>query len=597
MLAITVVAGFALSAQSVRTQTPQQVAVGEPFTVTFSVTGGNAQAMPRPLQLPNCVYRYGPAVSSVTQMQIVNGQQSVYSRNDYTYTYIAEKAGSCKIPSFEITVGGKTLRTESRTINILPQGRNARQSESRQQQQQQQSRNEAPVQGSGKKVTSDDIFIEVQLSKSKLYQQEAVIATIKAYTLYEAQLVSTPVLPAFDGFLSEELPVATTAKREHYRGENYWSCELKKCLLFPQKSGTLSINSGSFDLKVVTYHVVSNGYIPVQVPTEHFITTKTRKVNVNVLPLPQPQPAGFFGAVGKFSVNTSLEPQLLHTNEAATYKIVVSGTGNVKYMNSPELDLGTQAEVYNPESENNAKFNGSTLQGSFTTTYTIVPQKVGELEIEAAPFVYFDPSAGKYVTVEMPAIKRKVLQGSAPVVADNVISNDMTDILHIKQLGKDKGDVGPERVYGSWYYVLCYILLIIGAAATVYAYRRHLKVEADVVGRKNARANRVAVKRLRYAAADMKTGNAEAFYAHLSSALWGYVSDKLNIPASALTRDNITEKLQAYGAAPAVIDRTIEVLDRCEMARFTPDMGQNDMPGIYADASNIINDLENGKNK
>lgn len=579
-----------MTSQTVSVQAPQQVAVGEPFTVTYVIVNGQASAMPRPLQLPNCVYRYGPAVSTIQQIQVVNGQQSMYTRNDYTYTYIAEKAGTCKIPSFDINVGGKTVRTQNRTISILSQGRSARQAEAQQQA-------ATPQQGAKSTVTSDDIFIEVQLSKSKLYQQEAVIATIKAYTLYECQLVSTPVLPAFDGFLSEELPVSTQARREHYRGDNYWSCELKKCLLFPQKSGTLSINSGSFDLKVTTYHRVSNGYIPVNVPTDHFITTKTRKVTVNVTPLPQPQPVGFCGAVGKFNVNTTFEPQTLHTNEAATYTIKVTGTGNVKYINAPQLDLGTAAEVFTPESESDAKFNGSTLQGTFTTTYTIMPQKVGQLEIEAAPFVYFDPSTGKYVTIQMPGYSRKVLQGSAPAAADNEISSEMTDILHIKKLSAAKDDIDTHHIFGSWIYALCYIILICGAVATLFIYRRHLRLQADMAGRRTARANRVATKHLRHAHADLKAGNADEFYNNLSTAIKGYLSDKLNIASSALTRDNIAERLEQHGVSQTVIDKTIAVLDTCEMARFTPELSKGDMSQIYANATEIINDIENAKKK
>lgn len=592
LVAVQLTIGMCSFAQSVKISAPNQVVEGELFTVSYIIENGQPQSLPRPLNLPNCTYKYGPAPTTVQQsMSKGNGRQTSYSRIDYTYTFVAQKAGASQIPSFNVNVSGKNIKTPSRTISILPKGRQARQQE----QQEQRGQAAAPA-GPKSTVTSDDVFIEVQLSKSKLYQQEAVIATIKAYTLYPCQLVSTPVLPAYDGFLSEELPVNSQGQREHYRGDNYWSCELKKCLLFPQKSGALTINSGSFDLKVVTYHTVTNGYIGVNVPTDHYITTKTRQVTVNVTPLPEPQPAGFCGAVGHFNVNTSLEPQTLHTNEAATYTIKVSGTGNVKYINAPQLDLGSQAEVFTPESDSEAKFNGSTLQGTFTTTYTIMPQKVGELEIEPTPFVYFDPTEGKYITIQMSGYKRKVLQGTAAAV-DNEIPTEMTDILHIKNLSNTGDDVDTDRAYGSWQYVLCYLLLICGSGTAIFTYRRRLRLQADVVGRRTARANKVATKHLRHAYADLKADRTDEFYNNLSTAIKGYLSDKLNIAASALTRDNITDQLIAYGASPELTDKTIDLLDKCEMARFTPDLMKSDMHQIYNDATNIINDIESTKKK
>jgi hypothetical protein len=577
---------------SLSVQAPGQVIQGRNFTVTFRLVNAEGSISTAP-ELKGCVLRYGPAKSTMQSYEYINGKSSSTTTYDYSFTYYAEKAGTTTIPSMSLTVDGKTLKSQPKTITILPPDKSA------QQDSRQSAGNGAPAgsvnSGNVKKINPNDLIVTVTLSKNHIYEQEAVIATIKVYTKHNISSFRATTLPSFDGFLSEELEVHEQPKIEHFRGDNYYSAVLKRCLLYPQKSGTLKINSGRYDVTLETYEEISNGFFITRRPIEQNITTVSNQVTVNVSPLPQPQPADFSGAVGRFTVNTSLEPQTLRTNEAATFTYTVSGTGNIKYLKTPDIDFGPGIEDYDPESESDAHFNGSDMTGTFTATYTIVPQQVGDFHLGAQKFVYFDPEKKTYVTLNIPEYSRRVAKGAATAataVQQTGIDKQIDDILYIKPLKGEKLHQEHERAFYTTLYLLCYILIAAALIATILIYRRQLKLNADVAGRRTARANRVANKRLKLARAEMQQHHNDAFYTALSSALWGYIGDKLGIPASALTRENVSEKLAEAGASEELIEQTIHVIDECEMARFTPEHSDTEVSTLYQNATDVINGLE-----
>jgi len=576
----------AATAQSLKVIANPYVVQGRNFTVTFRVTNAEG-AVQRAPELANCQLLYGPGVTTMQSTQIVNNRVSSTVIYEYSFVYRANKPGRVTIPSVSINAEGKTIKSSPFTFEVLPPDRseqnNGGGTPSRPQ----------PTSSSGPDIRPTDLIVTVTMSKNGIYEHEAVVATIKVYTKHAITSFRATTLPVFEGFLSEELPVNDPVKIEHFRGENYYSAVLKRCLLYPQKSGTLSINSGRYDVTLETYERISQGFMVTQRPVRKNITTTSNSVNVSVKALPEPKPAGFDNAVGNFKVTTSLEPAQLRTNEAATYTVTITGSGNIKHLTTPDITFPHGVELYTPESSADASFTGQDMHGTFTATYTMVPQDEGSLTIPGWDFVYFNPSAARYETVEIPAYERKVLRGSAP--AQGTAQKDvaaMKDIEHIKQLRPDSLEKSPQPVFGTVIYVLCYIITILALVAAAIIYRHRINLRADVQGRRTARANRVAVRRLREARKAMAAHHNDEFYAILARALWGYLSDKLRIPASALTRDNIQEKLAATGAGDTLITRTIAILDDCEMARFTPMHSDMEVSTLYDQAVGVIKDLE-----
>lgn len=576
---------------------PRNVVQGRNFALTFRVTNGDANAPAAP-QLKGCTLLFGPATSTMQSTEIINGRMTTSSSVDFSYTYRADEPGVVDVPEVSVSAGGKTLRSRAAQFRILPGEEPSGNSGGGRPQ-------AAPdydgVQASSPgRVSADDLLVRVSFSKSTVYEQEPVVATIKVYTKYDISSFMPTTQPAFEGFLTEELPVSMETTLENYNGKNYHTAVLKRLLLYPQKSGKLSVNTGKYDVTIVQYETINMGFFRTQHPVERQITTSSNAATLTVRPLPEPRPAGFSGAVGTFSVSTALEPELMRTNEASVYSYIVKGTGNIKYLSEPGLQFPAGIDAYTPKTDINASVvGGSNMSGTFRTDYTIVPQEVGNFTIEGQPFVYFNPAEEKYVTVDVPPTPIKVLRGTgAPAdVRQNEINTGIEDILHISP--SDSGrQTGPRTfVFRSATYWILFGAVVALLVIAAVAYRREIRLRADVSGRRLAKAGRVASKRLRVAREAMNAKQNDRFYATLAQALWGYISDKLSISASQLTRDNVADKLHAYGIGDEAAAAVIAVLDECEMARFTPSHSDSEVAELYNRASAAIKNIEDVKKR
>ena len=596
LLALIITMGMQAIAQvSFTADAPRQVIQGNKFNVKYILRNAEGSNFQEP-QVEGAIKLYGPSVSTSSSYQWINGQGSKSSSEEYTILYRAEKAGTYTIPAATIEADGKRYSTKQLTIEILPPDNS---DNSGNQSQQGVRVDDINTQSSSKPLSAKDLFVRIEMSKQKVYEQEAVVCTIKLYTKYNISKFMPTIQPSFDGFLIEELPnQASLNNIEHYNGENYMVAELKKCILFPQKSGKLTITSGNYDVTIVQYEVVRSVFGPMRQPVETNVQVKSNSASVNILPLPTPKPESFSGAVGKFSVSTEVKPDKFKTYEAATYNYIVSGSGNIKYVKTPEINFPSQFDVYDPQNVVNVKPSGSTVKGTSKFEYTFIPQYVGDYEIPESKFTYFDPSSGKYETINIPAKTISVAKGvasAATVVAKDVeIKN--TDILHIKS-----GDLGLSKNHGmylsSFAYWLWYILPVIILITILWMYRKSIKERSNIQMMKTKRANKVAQKRLKLAKSFMQANDSNKFYAEILKALWGYLSDKLSIPVSELSRENITSELERYGAEETVVSELISVLDKCEFAQYAPELGGSNMNEVYEEASDIMDKLENTKRK
>ena len=594
VLAISVVANAADVSFSV--DYPRQVVQGNKFQISFSLRNAEGNGFKAP-EVGGCKLLYGPSKSSSYSSQWVNGVSSSSSSEEYTMVYRADQAGKYTVGSATVSVGGKQYSTKPFTIEILPPDRSAQSSSNRGSQSVQI--DNANTQTAGKQVSSKDLFVRIILSKSNVYEQEAVVCTIKLYTKYQISQFIANIQPSYNGFLIEELPVSPNLNEiEHVNGENYMVAELKKCILFPQQSGKLTITSGTYDVTVVQYEQFRTPFGIMRQPVEKQLQVKSNTSSVNILPLPEPKPASFNGAVGNFTVSTEIKPQVLKTYEAATYSYIIRGSGNIKYLKSPTIGFPSQFDVYDPQNNINAKPSGSTVSGTVTIDYTFIPQFVGKYEIPGTEFTYFNPATRKYETLTTQKYDLTVAKGSgaASQAPKGGIEQKNRDILHIKTGDLHLKQEHSYAVEGFGYW-LWYIVPLLLLAAVLFYYRKALKARSDMQLMRTKRANKVAQKRLRAAKQWMRAGDKNKFYAEVLTALWGYLSDKIQIPVSELNKENISAELTNYGATDEVIAAVIEVLNNCEFAQYAPELSGNDMESIYSAAADAMDKLENTKRK
>ena len=567
-------------------KTPSGVVAGNKFTLTISIKNGESSSIDAPA-LSGCDLLYGPAVSNMHSYSYVNGKSTSTSINEYSFTYRANKAGSVSVPPVAVHIDGRTYSTKSTSFNVLPPDSRAN------------NRNDvhfddASSQSADKPISGNDVFVRIIMSKNSCYEQEPIVCTIKLFTKYSISSFVATQQPSFDGFLSEELEVPQGSTQEHYNGQNYYTAVLKRCLLFPQKSGKLTVSSGKYDLTVEQMEQYQEGpFISVR-PIQKQIKINSNTGSLNVTPLPQPAPEGFDGAVGHFSIESNLSNDVLRTNETSSLILTIKGNGNIKYLKEPKVTFPDSFDLYTPKTDVDVAIVGESFAGTMRYEYTFSPQQIGKFVIPATTFVYFDPVTRQYVTLKTSPIEAKVTRGTSSAKTGVEVKND--DILHIKTGDYDVARSHSFIIESTWYW-LAFAMLTLGLIAALIVSRKSASRNADVARLKMTKANKVARKRLKLARQFMVSHKFDQFYEELLRAMWGYLSDKLTMPLSDLTRENVSSKLADYGVDDNVINDVIYVLDECEMSRYTPSNSDSKVEELYEKSSSSINNMESIKRK
>lgn len=589
ILISTVIGAWADDKITFTANAPEVVVSGDQFRLSYTVNTKKVRDFRAP-NIKDFEVLMGPSRS--VQYQSINGVES----NTITYTYIlmAGKEGTYKIPGATIVADGNNYTSNSVDIKVLPtdQSDNSGNSGSN------AARNQA-----GGQITNNDLFITATASKTDVYEQEAILLTYKIYTKVNLTQLHGD-MPDLKGFHTQEveLPSQKQWTLEHYKGSNYNTTVYSQYVLFPQQSGKLEIPSITFD-GTISQMVASadpfdaffNGGSYVNVSKK----IVTPKVMINVKELPAGKPANFSGGVGEFTISSSISTQELKTNDAITLKLVISGTGNMKLINTPEVGFPQDFEIYDPKVENKFNLTRSGLAGSKVIEYLAIPRHAGNYTIPPVEFSYFDLKSQSYKTLKTDAYTLNVAKGEGN--SDQVVAN-FTSKEDLKVLGKDiryiktgETSLTPKDDYffGSVSYYLWYVIPFSLFVIYLIIYRKQALENANIAKVRTKKANKVATKRMKNAGKLLAEKNMSAFYDEVLKALWGYISDKLNIPVSQLSKDNIEEELARYGVSEELVKAFIDTLNECEFARYAPGNQNEAMDKVYASAIDVISKMEN----
>lgn len=540
----------------------------------------------------------GPSRSQQSSIQIINGKRTSNSSTAFTYILLAGNPGTYTIPAASVEVNGEKVFSNAISIKVLPQDQTSGNSGNNGGGSASSSRSQA----AGSRISANDLFITATASKTTVHEQEAILLTYKVYTVVNLRQLYGK-MPDLKGFHTQEveLPQQKTFTLEHYKGRNYNTTVWSQYVLFPQQTGKLEIPSITFD-GVVAQQTISDdpfdaffnggGYVEVKKK----ITTP--KVVINVQPI-SAKPAGFSGAVGEFKLASSINATDVKTNDAVTIKLTLSGTGNMKLIGTPEVKFPQDFEIYDPKVTDDYKLTNSGLTGTKTFEYLAIPRHAGNFTIPAIEFTYFDLKSNSYKTLKTEAYNLKVAKGQGN--ADQVIS-DFTNKESVKMLGKDirfiklgdsslrpKGDF----FFGTVGYYLCYLIPLLLFVVFAVIYRQKALENANVAKVKTKKANKVATRRMKLAGKLLAENKKNEFYDEVLKALWGYISDKLSIPVSQLSKDNIEAELTNYGVQEALIAEFIGVLNECEYARYAPGNENEAMDKVYSASVEVISKMEN----
>ena len=577
---------------------PDVVVVGDQFRLSYTVTTQKVKDFRAP-SIKGFDVLMGPSRSEQSSTQIVNGSVSSTSSITFTYILMANTAGEFTVPGASIVADGNQMISNSVKIKVLPQDQNHNSSR-------RNNDNSSSIQpSSNASVSNQDLFITATASKTNVYEQEAFVLTYKIYTRESNLQLNNAKLPDFKGFHSQEIEMTTNARwtPEHYKGRNYYTTVYRQFVLFPQQSGKLFIEPAQFQMTVNkpvqsadpfdAFFNGGNNVIEIKKP----ITTP--KIAINVNPLPAGKPTNFLGGVGEFNISSSINSKELKTNDAITIKLVISGTGNLKLISNPEIKFPDDFEVYDPKVDNQVRLTKEGLTGNKVIEYLAIPRHAGTYKIPGVSFSYFDIRSKSYKTLNTEDYVINVEKGA--VNADQVIAN-FTNKEDLKVLGEDIRYIKQNEVtfqpkgsffYGSMSYWLFYIIPALAFILFFIIYRKQAAENANVAKMRTKKANKVAIKRMKLAGKLLSENKKDAFYDEVLKALWGYISDKLNIPVSRLSKDNIEEKLRNHGVSEELIKEFLNALNDCEFARFAPGDENQAMDKVYSSSIEVISKMEN----
>ena len=576
-----------ISAQRVHCSAPRSVEVGSKFQIEYVIDASDVSAF-RLGNIPEGIeILYGPNQSEVSSYQYVNGHLSGSTTVTVSYVAMATRGGNFTIPPAMVVANGRRMSTESMRVRVngsAPAAATA------------QSRGGGRVEKTVGNPGHGDLFILVSASKTHVHEQEPVMLTYKVYTTLNLTQLNG-AMPDLKGFHTQEvkLPQQKNFHMETFRGKAYNTVTWSQYIMYPQMTGSLKIPS-------ITYHGIvmeedrnedafftGGGY--KEVPRD----VTAPGITIQVDPLPA-KPKDFSGGVGKFNISAQLAKTEVRAGDPINLRLVLSGTGNLKLVKEPAVQIPSDFDKYDTKITDKTKLSEAGVEGNMIYDYLFVARKEGTYTIPAIRFTYYDTGSNSYKIITTQSFTIKVDKGNGNGGMSDFDSDENKDIRPIKTGNTSVHKIG-DFFFGSVAYWAIIVVLLAVFAFLFYSFRKTVLMRSDIVGMKRNNANKIATRRLRRADELMLKGKSSEFYDEVMRALWGYVSDKLNIPVEHLSSDNISEKLSTLGVDDNTINKFTGALHECEFERYAPGDTKGNMDRTMESAMTAIMEIENSLNE
>lgn len=595
ILLICLFIACACFSQVIRVSTPSRVEAGENFRVSFKVTTQDVDDFRSGLHSTDVVEVIaGPYTSSESSFQMVNGHTSSSSSITYTYTLYAAKSGVYNIPAAHARVGGKQISSRPAKVTVVgsAQGRGNNSPKMH------EDDNYPPhMKVAGSAISGRDLFIKVSANKKKVYEQEPILLTYKVYTLVDLTQLEGK-MPELTGFHTQEIPLPQQKSFhiERVNGKPYRTVTWSQYVMYPQMTGKMEIPSITFKGIVVqqnrsvdpfeAFFNGGSGYVEVK---RNIVAPS---IKIDVLPLPH-KPANFSGGVGKFNISAQLNKNELKAGDPLSLRIVVGGIGNLKLIKQPVVNFPKDWDKYDPKVTDKTKLTSNGLEGNMIYDILAVPRNQGHYTIPPVELTYYDTSLNQYKTIKTQSFEIEVAKGDGS--RSSVVDYGKDQPKDIKDIKKGEAELHSvdNFFFGSVGYLMSLLIPFAAFVALLVIFRKRAIDNADLVKMKGKKANKIATKRLRQANKLMLAGKTNEFYDEVLRALWGYVGDKLNMPAEKLSRENISEKLQSHNVDDNTISKFLSAIDDCEMMRFAPGDPEGNMNKTFESAMTAIMEIEN----
>lgn len=574
-------------------EAPALTAMDRPFRVEFCVNNEPDSDSFKAPSFEGFDVLAGPSLSTGHSVQWVNGRQSSSYTCTYTYVLLPTASGTFTIGAASVKVDGKSYSTKPFPVEVI-----AESDAQTQQQHSVPSQQRTPE----SRIAKDDILLRFKLSNTDVYKGESIRATLVLYTRVNIEHLESVEVPSFDDFWSQEVTFDNAPQREEYNGRVYETYKIAEYLLSPQRSGRITIEPAMVEAVAQVVVQDNRAFDPIFGGRQIYHVTRearTPAITINVKEFPAGAPASFGGAVGSFTMQSKMPESSIMANTAESIEITISGSGNLKFITTPKIAMPESFEVYDTKVVDNVKVTASGTSGSITYTYPFVARSAGEFVIEPISFTYFDTATGEYKTLSTERFMMSVADDGSSKQEAAIVGGYADYGGRMKQLDRDirfihTGNL-PQRaasvfVLSPIYWLI--VVVVLAAFITIYAImRKRIRENRNVVAQRMKHADKVAVQRLRMAQRYMQEGQRHHFYDELLKAMWGYISDKFNIPVSNLTKETIREELYRRQVSAADAEQFCQIISRADEAQYAPST-DGDMGEVYADAVEVISKIE-----
>jgi hypothetical protein len=548
----------------------RQVVLGGTFQVEFTIYNGNGTNFTPP-PFRNFEILSGPNESS--RVSIINGKSS----QSYGLSYVLQpkRVGKFTIGPATVQVDGKTLRSSPLSLEVV-KGRNSK----------------ATTKEELDEELSDGVFIKAIINKGMSKIGEQTVIDYKLFTSRNIESYNVVQESEYPSFFAHEVRRFNSRQiQEVINGVQYTTKVIKRVALFPQQAGIFSIDPLVMNISVTMGETHRRSIFSMPKVTTFSIETDPMEIKVE--PLPKAPPT-FSGAVGNFQMRTTVNREKLTTDDAISLRMYINGNGDIKQVQAPPLEIPDNFEIYDPKEleESNYEEN-SELAGKKVFEYLILPNEPGDYNLEAA-FTYYDPDSAAYITLRSQSFPIKVSKGTLGRQQRSAEITDPETKADIRFIKTEVNlDNNPFTFLGSGLFWSLFALpfLLLGGVFVLQRIEAQ-KANIDPILLKRNHAVKIAQKRLEQAQQFMQAGDSKHFYDEVSRASFGYICDKLNIPFSELSKQNVRSKLHSLQVDDTRIEKFMSVVKTCEMALFAGKDNAEAMQSTYDQALEVIVEIE-----
>lgn len=610
-----------------------KISLNQHLTITYTLKNGRSQAFERPsFEGFHIVGQRSMTGGGSFQIWINNQRVDMSdseSSESWSFTLMPTRTGTITIPPARVKVNNQWLSSESLTISITSEDQKTTSQPMQTQQQnisQQQKTLPAQQQKSYQETQSTDnqseFFIRAFANKSTIYVGEPVVITYKLFTRIPVLQYIIEKTPSFDGFWSENLlsPQAKPQQsEEEINGQKYATAVIRKVVLFPQRTGTFTIDP--MEVKAIVRTIVqrqtsfdfwdkllddffNDPFFRDPFSSTPFPQLRTtvrdeervvfsNGVTIKVKELPTKNRTVLFnGQVGRYSIDAWVDKNRLLVDEALQFSIKITGNGNLNLLDPPKIELPEQFEVFEPEVENDFNTTSEGISGSKTFSWTLIPRVGGKFIIPPVEFTYFDLQSNDYVTLRTKEFEIEIVGQGGTVQQVVYGKKQANDIIFIKYNTPNFFYTKGNYYYGTLFHISLTSLPFLLLALFIILMRRHVAIRSNQKLLLYRKAVGQFNKKLKKASKLLNSQSYEEFYSELSSAIWNYFVDRFFIERSQLSTESIQITLKQYQIEQNLIDNILNTLQACEMARFAQNASPIEPKELITQVSNFINSIE-----